>query len=66
MNVFIHNNIYLLIIVVPFEVVILGLHTICRVIVPPFEAFEKGTLKLGVCILQFYMKYPDIFESSSL
>jgi hypothetical protein len=42
MNLFLHNNIYLLIIVVPFEVVILGLHTIRQLIVPPFEALGKG------------------------
>jgi len=42
MNLFLHNNICLLIIVVPFEIVILGLHTIGQVTVPPFEALGKG------------------------
>jgi hypothetical protein len=42
MNLFLPNNIYVLIIVVRFEVVIMGLHTIRQVIVPPFEAVGKG------------------------
>jgi len=42
MTLFLYNNIYLLIIVVPFEVVILGLHVIRGVIVLPFEALGKG------------------------
>lgn len=43
------HNIYLLIIVVPFEVVFLGLHTISRVIVPLFETFGKGIVWNSAC-----------------
>jgi hypothetical protein len=38
LSLFLHNNTYLLINVVPFKVVSLGLHTASPVIVPPVSA----------------------------